>query len=87
MTFFRFVDKRQQTSILVSMIYFDSDMFKSTNTVVYLDWKTVIYIYACGKSRTGVQHYVLKFVSDLRQVGGFLRTPRFPPPIKLTVTI
>ena len=34
------------------MIYFDSDMSKSTNTVVYFDWKTVIYIYACGKCRT-----------------------------------
>jgi hypothetical protein len=35
-----------------SMIYFDSDMSKSTNAVVYFDWKTVIYIYACGKCRT-----------------------------------
>ena len=26
------------------MIYFDSVMTKSTNTVVYFDWKTVIYI-------------------------------------------
>jgi hypothetical protein len=34
------------------MIYSDSDMSKSTNTVVYFDWKTVIYIYACGKCRT-----------------------------------
>jgi hypothetical protein len=34
-----------------------------------------------------IQHYVIKFVSDLRQVGGFLRVLRFPPPIKLTVTI
>ena len=34
------------------MIYFDSDMSKSTNTVVYFDWKTVIYIYVCGKYRT-----------------------------------
>jgi hypothetical protein len=34
------------------MIYFDSDMSKSTNTVVYFDWKTVIYIYVCGKCRT-----------------------------------
>ena len=25
------------------MIFFDSDMSKSTNTVVYFDWKTVIY--------------------------------------------
>ena len=31
------------------MIYFDSDVSKSTNTVVYFDWKTVIYIYVCGK--------------------------------------
>jgi len=30
-----------------------------------------------------MQHYVIKFVSDLRQVGGFLRILRFPPPIKL----
>jgi hypothetical protein len=34
------------------MIYFDSDMSKSTNTVVYFDWKTVIYIYVCGKCHT-----------------------------------
>jgi len=35
----------------------------------------------------GVQHNVIKFVSDLRQVGGLHRDLRFPPPIKLTVTI
>jgi hypothetical protein len=34
-----------------------------------------------------IQHYVKKFVSYLRQVGGFLRVLRFPPPIKLTATI
>ena len=34
-----------------------------------------------------IQHYVIKFVSDLRQVGGFLRVLRFPPPIKLTATV
>ena len=34
------------------MIYLDSDMSKSTNTLVYFDWKTVIYIYICGKCRT-----------------------------------
>jgi hypothetical protein len=31
-----------------------------------------------------IQQYEIKFVSDLRQVGGFLW---FPPPIKLTATI
>jgi hypothetical protein len=30
---------------------------------------------------------VIKFVSDLRQIGGFLRVLWFPPPIKLTVMI
>ena len=30
-----------------------------------------------------IQHYVIKFVSDLRQVGGFIQVLRFPPPIKL----
>ena len=34
-----------------------------------------------------IQHYVRKFVSDLRQLGGFFRVLRFPPPIKLTATI
>ena len=34
-----------------------------------------------------IQHYVMKFVSDLRQVGSFLRVLRFPPPIELTSTI
>ena len=34
-----------------------------------------------------IQHYVIKFVSDLQQVCGILRIFRFPPPIKLTVTI
>ena len=34
-----------------------------------------------------IQLYVIKFVSDLRQVDGFFRVLRFPPPIKLIATI
>jgi len=56
------------------------------------------YLYAIGAyhhlcwefkswSGRGVQHYVIKFVSDLQQVGGFLWVLLFPPPIKLTATI
>jgi hypothetical protein len=30
-----------------------------------------------------IQHYVIKFVSDLQQVGGFLRVLWFRTPIKL----
>ena len=35
-----------------------------------------------SQSGRGVQ-YVIKFVSEMRQVGGFPRVLRFPPPIKL----
>ena len=51
---------------------------------------TIFQLYRGGqlsRSRRGVQHYVIKFVSDLRQVGGFLRVIRFPPSIKLTPTM
>ena len=34
-----------------------------------------------------LEHYLIKFVSGLKQVSGFLRDRRFPPPITLTVTI
>ena len=33
-----------------------------------------------------MQQHVIKFVSNLRQIGGFLRVLRIPPPIKLTAT-
>ena len=40
------------------------------------------------ESRSGevysIQQYVMKSVSALRQVGGFLRVLQVPPPIKLT---
>ena len=38
--------------VLASMIHFDSDMSKSTDTVVCFDWKMVIYIYVCEKCST-----------------------------------
>jgi hypothetical protein len=34
-----------------------------------------------------IQNYVIKLVSYLRQVGGFLRVLRFPPSVKLNATI
>jgi hypothetical protein len=47
---------------------------------------------SCGSNRThgevySIQHYVIKFVSDLRQVGRFLRLLLFPLPTKLTAAI
>jgi hypothetical protein len=41
-----------------------------------------IYLY-----NVSIQHYVVKFVSELRQVCGILRVLGFPPPRKLTATI
>ena len=35
-----------------------------------------------SRSGRGAQHYVIDFVSDLRQVVGFLRVLLFPPPTK-----
>ena len=34
-----------------------------------------------------IQHYVIKFVHEWWQVGGFLLVLRFPPSLKLTTTI
>ena len=34
-----------------------------------------------------IQHYVIKFVSELRQAGGFLRVLRFPPPKKTKILL
>jgi hypothetical protein len=34
-----------------------------------------------------IQHYVIKFVSELQQVGGFHRVLPFAPQIELYVTI
>ena len=67
--------------------------------VSYFSWSygSWIYNYLCNqclsplmlwvRSGWGVQHYVITFVGDLRQVGVFVRVVRFPPPIKLAVTI
>ena len=40
-----------------------------------------------SRSGRGVHNFVIKFVSDLRQVGGFVRLLQFLSPIKLTATI
>ena len=57
---------------------------------VYYDWSTQ-FINNCLMPYHGENmihfNYVIKFISDLRQVSGFLRVLWFPPPIKLTVTI
>jgi hypothetical protein len=41
----------------------------------------------CSCEVYSTHHYVIKFVSDLQQVSGFLRVLLFPQPIYLTTTI
>ena len=69
---------------------------KKIGTVVAVEaWLCGSWIYNCLCNRCLsvspwvylIIHYVLKFVSDLWQVGGFLRVLWFPPLIKLPDTI
>jgi hypothetical protein len=47
----------------------------------------VVSLYPAHGEVYAIEHYVIKFVSDMQQVCGFLRVLWFPPPIKLTATI
>ena len=55
-----------------------NDILKSINSVHLNPANDEVY---------SIQYYVIQFVVDLRQVGGFLMILRFPPSIKLTATI
>ena len=67
--------------------------FRKCNTYTCIVFLTVLITTKVVGSNTAhgevysIQHYVIKFVSNIRQVGGFLRVLLFPPPIKLTATI
>ena len=81
--------------ISCNMLYDISDNFEGRRghdrMVVEFAYAISAYHHWCCEfeSRSGRsgQHYVIKFVRVLRQVGGFLWVLRFPPPIKLTATI
>ena len=48
---------------------------------------TIVSLNPAHGEEYSIQPYVIKFVNDLREVGGFFfsRVPRFPPPINLTL--
>ena len=48
--------------------------------------KVVSFNHAHGEMYA-IQHYVIKFVSELREVGGFVRVLCFPPLIKLVLKV
>ena len=58
--------------------------------VIFVEYKTSLrkgHILCCTQDADSTQcsqHYVIKFVNDLRKYGGFLHVLQFPPPIKLT---
>jgi len=78
-------------------MYFCTIYFQDYNacTDISMLYMYILYIYnklvassnpVHGESYS-IKHNVEKFVSDLRQVGGFLRVLPFPPPIILTATM
>ena len=71
-------------------------LFQKQSYFLYSSWMynlLSVYITKIVRSNSAhgeeysIQHYVIKFVSDLQQVDGILRVLRFPPPIKMAATI
>jgi hypothetical protein len=79
------IDLEYQKEAVVVVIVWQLDLQLPVQSVPIIT-KVVSSIPAYGEVYL-IQHYVIKFVNDLRQVGGFLRVFRFHPPIKLTATI
>jgi hypothetical protein len=53
-------------------------------TVVSINRLVVVSLSPANDEMHTIQHYVMKFVGDLRQVDGCLRVLRISPPITLT---
>jgi hypothetical protein len=79
----------------LSLYYiFSLSVLSSRIIVLYLQFVRIMpnaYHHWCcefeSRSGRGAQHNVMKFVSDLRQIGRFFRVLRFPSSIKLNATI
>ena len=67
---------------------FPSDLFTCHFLLNIHTFSAIVYISLSAPITTEgevylLQHYVIKFVSDLRQVGGFLRVLQFSPTNKI----
>ena len=74
--------------VVESFLYLE-DMTNRIQDIVKLGVIEVIDVVSSNTAHgevNSLQHYVIKFGSDLRQIGGFLRVLSFHLPIKLTVT-
>ena len=70
------------------MYVYGSWIYKSTWAITAYDIITkVVSLNPVHGEVHLIQLYVIKFVSDLRQIDGFLRVLQFPPQIKLIGTI
>ena len=79
---------RKVSSILLIKSLLTAYAIYFCNKIITCFWEFKMFWYCEFDSRSGwgVPNSVIKFVSDLRQFGGYLRVLRFPP-IKLTATI
>ena len=85
--------------VYLCLLYTEDDWLIEGTVVVVIVWQLDLQLHVQSVHITtkvvssntvhgevySTQHYhVMKCVSDMRQVDGFLRVLRFPPPIKLT---
>jgi hypothetical protein len=68
------------TVVFVIVWWLDLQLPMQPVPIITMLWVRIPLMAKCTR-------YNIMFVSDLRQVGGFLRVLRFPAPIKLTATI
>ena len=75
----------QLVSLMAS--YFEHMILRTRPHRVHrVDKISAYHHWSCEYETRLIQDYVIQFVSNLRQVGGFLRSLRFSSPIKLTTT-
>ena len=75
----------QLVSLMVS--YFEHMVLRTRPDRVHRVGNISAYHHwSCEYETRLIQDYVIQFVRDLRQIGGFLRSLRFPSPIQLTTT-
>jgi hypothetical protein len=81
---FRFFKYKRFSYVMVSMVMLGSNVVDCGFDPRSGQTKERCEFEACSDEVYSIQHYVIKFVNDLRQVGDILW---YPPPIKLTTTI
>jgi len=72
---------------MVKFIVFNANFNNILRDYMVVGFTTNCEFESSSNKVYSIQHYVIKFVSDLWQVSGFLRVLRLPPPIKLTAPV